>query len=107
MWRVIEYLTYIMCIHFMFNFKMFDSTTQLADFFHKKHYKGRCKPRRYNTSLTPTKAEETFAYDAVSKTASHGHVRLPCLRENPTERGQEEEVQKCSHKSTNNLRARK
>lgn len=57
-------------------------------------------------SLTPTKTEETLANNAVSKTASHGHVRLPRLRQNPTEWRQEEEMQKSSHKSTNNLRKR-
>lgn len=41
---------------------------------------------------TPAQTQETLAYDAVPEAPRHRHVRLPRLRQNPAERGQEEEM---------------
>lgn len=47
---------------------------------------------------TPAETQETLAYDAVPEASRHRHVRLPRLRQNPAERGQEEEMkERCDH----------
>lgn len=46
---------------------------------------------------TPAETQEALAYDAVPEASRHRHVGLPGLRQNPAERGQEEEVEEGSN----------
>lgn len=55
---------------------------------------------------TPAQAQETLADDAVAQTTSHGHIRLPCLCQNPAERGQEKEMEEGCHQGAHDLRER-
>lgn len=55
-------------------------------------------------TLTPSQTQEALADDAVTQTACNGHVGLPRLRQDPTERGQEEEMQERCHQGTHDLR---
>lgn len=46
---------------------------------------------------TPAETQEALAYDAVPEASRHRHVGLPGLRQDPAERGQEEEVEEGSN----------
>lgn len=61
------------------------------------------QPQQQHT-LTPAQTQEAFADDAVSQAARNGHVGLPRLRQDPTERRQEEEMQERRHQRTHDLR---
>lgn len=53
--------------------------------------------------LTPSKAQKAFPYKPCPDFSSDSHIWLPRLSQNPTERSQEEKVQKCSGGCTDAL----